>query len=138
MCHKYRGGAGKAETKSIIASTEDAGISRWSALRECPPTSQAPPPQSRRYAMHRDQHIDLSPCTKCGIGRDDGGGRLENGATIIITFHAALYGPDTWSSIFCSTVTFLWPIYKRYLYILIFEHPRSQRKEIETKRKRKS
>ena len=24
------------------------------------------------------------------------------------------------------------PIYKRYLYILIFEHPRSQRKEIKT------
>ena len=135
MCHKCRGGAGRDEVNNCF--DEDAGISRWSALRECPPRSQAPPPQSRRYTMHRDQHIDLPPCTKRGTGRDVRRGKLENGATNNITFHAALYGPGTWSSILCSTVTFLRPIYKRYLYILIFEHPRSQRKEIEAKRKRK-
>lgn len=45
---------------------------------------------------------------------------------------------DTWSLTLCSNVALLRPIYKRYLYILIFEHPQSQRKEIETKRKRKA
>lgn len=68
MCHKYRGGAGRDEVNNCFH--EDAGISRWSALRECPPRSQAPPPQSRGYTMHIDQHIDLRPCIERYIGRE--------------------------------------------------------------------
>ena len=50
-------------------------------------------------------------------------GEIMRYGTIIITFHAALHGLDTWSLTLCSNLTLLRPIYKRYLYILIFEHP---------------
>jgi hypothetical protein len=40
-----------------------------------------------------------------------------------------------WSIVLFSNLALLRPAYKRYLYILIFEHPPSQRKEIVRKRK---
>lgn len=121
----------QVETKSIIASTTTRAFLDG---QRCGSALQGP--KLLRLSPGDTQCTEISILT-CRHAQNvalagDSEGQIGNGAITIITCHAALYGPDTWSFTLCSTVTLLRPIYKRYLYILIFEHPRSQRKEIKT------
>lgn len=96
MCHKCRGGAGK-ETKSIIASTKTRAFldgQRCGSALQGPKLLRHHNPGD--YRTHSDQHIDLLPCTKRGMDRTPKG-QLESRTTIIVAFHIALYGSDTWT-----------------------------------------
>jgi hypothetical protein len=137
MCHKCRGGAGK-ETKSIIASMKTRAFldgQRCGSALQGPKLVRHHNPGD--YKTHRDEHIDLLPRTKRGMDRELRGeirkphnNHHHISCSIGLIRHVVLYG--------VFDLALLRPIYKRYLYKLVFEHPISQRKEIETKRKGKA
>lgn len=71
MCHKCRGGAGKVETKSIIASTKTRAFldgQRCGSALQGPKLLRHHNPGD--YRTHIDQHIDLLSCTKRGMDRE--------------------------------------------------------------------